>query len=58
MALFDSSVRSVVSDLGRSATYTVDKAKTALGWTPRPIEDSIADTANSLIERGLAGPGR
>lgn len=58
MALFDSSVRSVVSDLGQSASYTADKAKSALGWAPRPIEDSIADTAKSLIERGLAGPGR
>lgn len=58
MALFDSSVRSVVSDLGQSATYTAEKAKTTLGWAPRPIEDSITDTAKSLIERGLAGPGR
>jgi nucleoside-diphosphate-sugar epimerase len=58
MALFDSSVRSVVSDLGRSATYTADKAKTRLGWAPRPIEDSIAETAQSLLARGLTGPGR
>jgi dihydroflavonol-4-reductase len=58
MALFDSSVRPVVSDLGKSATYSAEKAKTTLGWAPRPIEDSITDTAQSLIERGLAGPGR
>ncbi|MHB8233054.1 MAG: SDR family oxidoreductase [Solirubrobacteraceae bacterium] len=58
MALFDPSVRSIVSDLGEEATYTAEKAKTTLGWTPRPVEDSIADTANSLIERGLAGTGR
>lgn len=57
MALFDPSVRSVVGDLGKSASYTAEKAKTRLGWTPRPIEDSIADTAQSLLERGLAGPG-
>ena len=58
MGLFDPSVRSIVSDLGEQATYTAEKAKTTLGWMPRPVEDSIADTANSLIERGLAGPGR
>jgi nucleoside-diphosphate-sugar epimerase len=58
MALFDPSVRTVVGDLGQSPTYTAEKAKTALGWGPRPIEDSITDTAQSLIERGLAGPGR
>jgi dihydroflavonol-4-reductase len=58
MALFDPGVRSIVGDLGQSATYTAQKAKTMLGWQPRPVADSIADTAESLIERGLAGPGR
>jgi dihydroflavonol-4-reductase len=58
MGVFDPSVRSIVSDLGEQATYSAEKAKTTLGWMPRPLEDSIADTANSLIERGLAGPGR
>jgi nucleoside-diphosphate-sugar epimerase len=55
MALFDASVRSIVDDLGQAPTYTAEKAKTTLGWQPRAIEDSIADTARSLIERGLAG---
>lgn len=55
MGLFDPSVRSIVSDLGESTTYTAQKAKTTLGWEPRPIEDSIADTAQSLLERGLVG---
>jgi dihydroflavonol-4-reductase len=56
MGLFDPSIRSIVSDLGQSTAYTAEKAKAVLGWEPRPIEDSIADTAQSLIERGLAGP--
>ncbi|HTZ88186.1 MAG TPA: aldehyde reductase [Solirubrobacteraceae bacterium] len=55
MALFDPSVRPIVSDLGESFTYTAEKAKAKLGWEPRPIEDSIAQTAESLIERGLVG---
>jgi dihydroflavonol-4-reductase len=58
MALFDPGVRPIVGDLGQSPTYTAEKAKSTLGWKPRPIEDSITDTAQSLIERGLAGPGR
>ncbi|HWG08614.1 MAG TPA: aldehyde reductase [Solirubrobacteraceae bacterium] len=58
MALFDPGVRSIVGDLGKAATYTAEKAKTTLGWEPRPLEDSITETAESLIEPGLAGPGR
>jgi dihydroflavonol-4-reductase len=58
MALFDPSVRSIVGDLGQSPAYTATKAQSTLGWKPRPIEDSVTDTAESLIERGLAGPGR
>ncbi|HEY2535499.1 MAG TPA: aldehyde reductase [Solirubrobacteraceae bacterium] len=55
MGLFDPSVRTIVKDLGESPTYTAEKAKTTLGWETRPIDDSIADTAQSLIARGLAG---
>jgi dihydroflavonol-4-reductase len=55
MGLFDPSIRTIVSDLGESPSYTADKAKTTLGWEPRPIDDSIADTAQSLLERGLVG---
>jgi dihydroflavonol-4-reductase len=53
MGLFDPSVRTIVNDLGQATSYTAEKAKTTLGWQTRPIEDSILDTANSLIERGL-----
>lgn len=49
MALFDPSVRSIVGDLGKSASYSSEKARTTLGWAPRQIEDSVADTARSLI---------
>jgi dihydroflavonol-4-reductase len=58
MALFDPSVRTIVGDLGESPMYSANKAKTTLGWKPRPIEDSITDTAQSLVERRLAGPCR
>jgi nucleoside-diphosphate-sugar epimerase len=55
MGIFDPSVRTIVSDLGESPTYTAEKAKQMLGWEPRRIEDSIADTGQSLVERRLAG---
>lgn len=51
MALFDPSVRSIVGDLGKSASYTAEKAKSVLDWAPRPIEESICDTAKSLLDR-------
>ena len=49
MSLFDRSLRSVVSDLGQKVTYTNEKAKTRLGWAPRPVEDSIVDCAESML---------
>jgi dihydroflavonol-4-reductase len=49
MALFDGSIRSVVSDLGRQSWFSSDKARGTLGWAPRPVEDSIEDCARSLI---------
>lgn len=49
MSLFDPGVRSIVGELGKSASYSSEKARTRLGWTPRQIEDSVADTARSLI---------
>ncbi len=55
MGIFDASVRSIAGDLGKSYAYTAEKAKASLGWEPRPIEDSIADTAQSLVERSLVG---
>jgi dihydroflavonol-4-reductase len=49
MALFDPSVRSVVSDLGKESWFSSEKARTTLGWTTRPVEDSIEDCARSLV---------
>lgn len=57
MGLFDPSIRTIVNDLGESPSYTAEKARTTLGWEPRPIEDSVADTAQSLVEHGLVGRG-
>jgi dihydroflavonol-4-reductase len=49
MARFDPGIRSVAGDLGRKVTYSADKARDRLGWSPRPIEDTIVECAQSLI---------
>jgi len=49
MSLFDGSLRSIVGDLGKRAYYSNAKARERLGWQPRPVADSIADTGESLL---------
>jgi dihydroflavonol-4-reductase len=49
MALFDPSVRSIVGDLGRKTTFSLENARTRVGWVPRPVEDTIVDCARSLL---------
>jgi dihydroflavonol-4-reductase len=53
LALFDPSVRTILPDLGVRTEYSNAKAKTQLGWSPRPLDDSIVDCARSLIANGL-----
>jgi nucleoside-diphosphate-sugar epimerase len=49
MSVFDGSLRSIVGDLGKVAYYSNAKARVRLGWQPRPVADSIADTGESLL---------
>ena len=53
MALFDRGIRSVVGGLGKRTELSSEKARTTLGWSPRPIEDTIAETGESLIDHGV-----
>lgn len=53
MALFDGGIRSVVGGLGKKQELSSEKAMTTLGWSPRPIEDTIAETGESLIRHGV-----
>ncbi|MEM1131710.1 MAG: NAD-dependent epimerase/dehydratase family protein [Pseudomonadota bacterium] len=53
IALFDPVARSVVSELGKVRHVDASHAKKRLGWKTRPVEDSIVDTANDLIARGI-----
>jgi nucleoside-diphosphate-sugar epimerase len=52
MALVDPGLRSVVGDLGREVTLSSDKAKARLGWTQRPFDETVVDTAHGLIQHG------
>lgn len=59
MALFDGGIRSAVGGLGKRSELSSEKARTTLGWTPRPIEDTIAESGESLIEHGvIAAPAK
>jgi nucleoside-diphosphate-sugar epimerase len=53
VALFDPSIRSVISELGVRTDFSHEKATRLLGWTPRPIEDTIVDCAQSMIQNGI-----
>ena len=53
MALFDASIRQVTGELGRTRAADSSHAREMLGWVPRPAEESIIDTARSLIDRGI-----
>jgi nucleoside-diphosphate-sugar epimerase len=57
MARFDPSLKSVVNQLGQRRVMSSEKAKARLGWTPRPIEETLVDTAESLMRVGaVAAP--
>ena len=47
MALVDPAARSVVGQLGQKVEVSSAKAR-ALGWEPRPVEETIADCGRSL----------
>ncbi len=53
MALFDPGIRSITNQLGRKIELSSEKARTTLGWSPRPTEETIVDCAQSLIDKGV-----
>ena len=55
-ARFNPLARAVVSELGSVRNQDASHAKAVLGWATRPVEQSIADTARSLIELGIVKP--
>ena len=49
MGIFDPGVRSIVGQLGRSSNYSSEKARSSLGWTTRPLDETVVDTARSMV---------
>jgi len=54
MALFDPEIRSVTGDLGQQTTYSLENAKRRVGWSPRPVEETIVECARSLLGQRAA----
>jgi dihydroflavonol-4-reductase len=52
-ALRDPTVRLILPELGKRKNATHGKATTLLGWSPRPREECIVATAESLLRLGL-----
>ncbi len=53
LALFDSTIRQVTGELGRTRAVDSGHALERLGWQTRDVRATILDTAHSLIERGI-----
>lgn len=51
-ASFDTLVRDRLFELDKHRPISADKARTLLGWSPRTNEQSILDTARSLVAEG------
>jgi dihydroflavonol-4-reductase len=49
MGIFDPGIRSIVGQLGRDQSYSSEKAKSRLEWSPRPVEETVLDCGRSLV---------
>lgn len=49
MAIFDPSVRSILGQLGKKTELSSERARTRLAWSPRPIDETIVECAQSLL---------
>ncbi len=49
---FDPGLKLIIGELGRDARVSNEKAKRVLGWAPRPEDEAIRASAESLIAAG------
>jgi nucleoside-diphosphate-sugar epimerase len=54
-ALFDRSLRDIMPGLGRRNRHRIEKARSVLGWSPRPARTSVVDCGRSLLEHDAVG---
>jgi nucleoside-diphosphate-sugar epimerase len=50
---FDPTVRMTLDYIGRRELVSHERAHNLLGWSPRPLRDTLVDMAHSLIEHGV-----
>ena len=53
IARFDKAVRLALGYVGRKEMVSAAKAKRELGWSMRPVRETILDTARTMIEQGI-----
>jgi nucleoside-diphosphate-sugar epimerase len=56
LGVFDPGIRAISGQLGKHVELSSEKARSMLGWSPRPLEESIVDCARSLLEHEAARP--
>ncbi|MBS0473795.1 MAG: NAD-dependent epimerase/dehydratase family protein [Proteobacteria bacterium] len=52
-ARFDPVIRQVIGELGHERDADTSHARVRLGWTARPVQDSVLDTARDMIRLGI-----
>ena len=55
---FSQEIADLVPLLGQERVATSKKARTTLGWNPRPWQDTMVDSAQSLIDLDVVAPRR
>jgi dihydroflavonol-4-reductase len=55
MALTNPAMKMLAPMLGVTMDASSEKAQRVLGWRPRPVEESVVATAESLIRLELVG---
>lgn len=53
IARFSANVAVFIGLLDRKFRYTSNKAQTELGWQPRPVKETLVDSANRMAKLGL-----
>jgi len=53
VAMFDPTVKTVVSDLGRVRRVSSDRIRRVLAWHPHSLEDMVVSMAETMIEQGI-----
>ena len=53
IAVFDPVARGRLYELGKPRQVSSEKARRMLGWTTRPVSETVLDTARSLQAQGL-----